>query len=105
MGAVAGHVRGHPSQTPFERGSGPTLAGPPLLCRLGHFLLLDLLVVVRARWADRDFSRLHGLWHFPHEPDLQQTVVEIRTAHLHVVGKAEGSAERATGDALIEHLL
>src|SRR3954463_262498 len=73
------------------------------LCGL---LLLDLLVVVRVRaTGDLDAPWLHRLRDLARELDLQQSVLEARAFHLHVIGKAEGAAEVPRRDALIQHLL
>src|SRR5947199_3728743 len=59
---------------------------------------------LRLAIADRDLARLLRLGNLAHEIDVQESVLEGRTLDLDIVGKLEDALERASRDALIEHL-
>src|SRR5688500_102785 len=70
--------------------------------RLSGAPLLDLRI--RSN-ADRNAPRLHGLWNFPHELDLQKTILECRTLDFDVVCEIKGPLELARRNTLIQVIL
>ena len=48
------------------------------------------------------FLRLHRLGDFAHQLDRQQPVLEVRAAHLDMVGKREAPLERAVRNAAVD---
>jgi len=66
--------------------------------QLSGALLFDL--GIRSN-ADCNAPRFHGLWNFPHEIYLQQTIFECRASDFDVVGETEGPLELARGDTLV----
>src|SRR3546814_895008 len=57
---------------------------------------------VGIRPPDRDHPRLPGLRHLAHELDVDETVLQTRTAHLNVIGELEAVLERAARDAAVQ---
>jgi hypothetical protein len=68
-------------------------------------VVLDLRWTFRAGAIDGDLTRLHRLWHFAEQLDLQNTVVKGRASNLHVISKAELALEHARGNAAVQILV
>ena len=93
--------------------SPPTQKGRPRSAKLrGLFLLtvkalglLGLQRLLRSRLlaaADVDLPRLHRLGDLADQLDREQAVLQVRAAHLDMVGKREAPLERAGGDPAID---
>src|SRR5207344_389326 len=53
---------------------------------------------------DRDRPRLHRLWNFAHEVDVEEPVLQARALDLDMVSELETTLEGPRGDAPVEHV-
>src|SRR5262245_45790574 len=93
----------HGPRAPYEKKRTPRRRRPRShavrIAPLGaRFDLLCLSV------ADRNHPRLQPLGYVANELNVQETVLEVGTPDLHVVGQLEAPLEAASGDAAMEEL-
>ena len=63
---------------------------------------IDGLFLSPFRIADVDLPRLHRLGNFAHQLDRQQPVLQVRAAHLDVIGERKPPLERAVRNAAVD---
>src|SRR5205823_3171252 len=90
----------------FASTSGVLALGFNRLLRCRSILALSasdrLTLLAPFARIDLDLLRLHRFGDLAHQVDCEQSVTNVRTLDLDMVGKREAALERARGDAAID---